>query len=114
MCAKPAAESAQDCNTNPPNPGGGFCCVQVEEAGLACGADADCGSEAVCGFPVSAGCSASGTCFPKASVVCEAFELGCACDGTSLNLICNGLPGGYVAAPLAHTGACALDSGVGE
>lgn len=32
-CAKQAASSAHDCNTNPPNPGGGFCCFEVQEGG---------------------------------------------------------------------------------
>src|SRR5271155_3547421 len=44
MCAKQAASSAQDCNTSPPNPGGGFCCLEFQEAGAALGtpaADAD-------------------------------------------------------------------------
>jgi hypothetical protein len=89
-------------------------CISCSPTGSACASDADCGSEAVCGFLASAGCSSTGTCFPKAGVVCEAFELGCACDGSSLNLTCNGLPNGYATAPVAHPGACAIDSGIGE
>jgi hypothetical protein len=34
LCAKEAASGAQDCNTNAPNPGGAFCCLEVEEAGM--------------------------------------------------------------------------------
>jgi hypothetical protein len=34
-CETEAADSAQDCNTNPPNPSGGFCCL-VEGNGSAC------------------------------------------------------------------------------
>jgi hypothetical protein len=29
QCATEAPQSAQDCNTNPPNPGGAFCCLDV-------------------------------------------------------------------------------------
>ena len=32
-CAKQAAASAQDCNTNPPNPGGAFCCLERPDSG---------------------------------------------------------------------------------
>jgi hypothetical protein len=34
ICAKEAASSAQDCNTNPPNPGGAFCCLEIEDGGM--------------------------------------------------------------------------------
>jgi hypothetical protein len=43
--------------------------------------------------------------------ICNAIELGCACDGTSINIICNGLPGGYTPKAFAHAGVCGLDSG---
>jgi hypothetical protein len=33
-CVKEAASSAQDCNTNPPNPGGGVCCLEFQEGGI--------------------------------------------------------------------------------
>jgi hypothetical protein len=45
MCKKVAASSAQDCNTDPPNPGGGFCCLEIQEGGSggAVGAGSDGG-----------------------------------------------------------------------
>jgi hypothetical protein len=79
-----------------------------------CATDLDCGAGDLCGFPASAGCSASGTCFPRPGAMCDAIELGCACDGTSINLVCNGLPGGYTTKLFAHTGGCGLDSGGGD
>ncbi|MGA3123944.1 MAG: hypothetical protein ABSF69_24560 [Polyangiaceae bacterium] len=57
------------------------------------------------GLLESSGCSAVGSCFAAAMIVCDAYGLGCACDGTQENVICNGLPGGYVHKPLRHTGA---------
>jgi hypothetical protein len=38
--------------------------------------------------------------------VCEAYSAGCACDGTVINIVCTGLPAGFVAKPLAHSGEC--------
>jgi hypothetical protein len=67
-----------------------------------------------CGFPQSSGCTATGTCFPALGVVCNAIVLACACDGTDINVACNGLPGGYAPKPFAHLGACGLDSGAGS
>jgi hypothetical protein len=32
-CAKQAPSSAQDCQTTPPNPGGAFCCLELQDAG---------------------------------------------------------------------------------
>jgi hypothetical protein len=37
---------------------------------------------------------------------CKAYMPGCACDGSEVNLICNGLPNGYAAKPVLHGGAC--------
>ncbi len=71
-----------------------------------CASDADCGPSGVCGFPIAAGCSATGTCFPSPGATCQAYEAGCACDGSEVNLICNGFPQGYAAKPVAHAGAC--------
>jgi hypothetical protein len=46
--------------------------------------------------------------------VCLAYSAGCACDGTEINVTCNGLPSGYDTKPLAHSGACAqVDAGGG-
>jgi len=72
-----------------------------------CTKDADCGADQVCGFPASDGCSAAGTCFAKPGAVCEAYSPGCACDGSTITVICTGLPEGYVEKPLAHAGDCA-------
>jgi hypothetical protein len=75
-----------------------------------CTTNADCGG-GLCGFLQSAGCSAVGACFAMPGAICNAIVLGCACDGTSVNVACNGLPGGYTPKPFAHAGACGLDSG---
>ncbi len=72
----------------------------------ACETDADCGAGRICGFPESAGCSATGACFPAPEVRCMAYLAGCACDGTMVNIACNGLPSGYAPKPLAHRGPC--------
>jgi len=79
-----------------------------------CTTDADCGSGRLCGFLESAGCSATGTCFPAPGVVCNAIVLACACDGTNINVACNGLPSGYAPKPFAHSGVCGFDSGGGD
>jgi hypothetical protein len=71
-----------------------------------CTKDADCGSKSVCGFKTGDACNAVGTCFPAPDAVCQAYGPGCACDGTEVNLICNGLPTGYATKPVAHAGAC--------
>lgn len=83
--------------------------VPVPDAGATCTSDADCGGN-VCGFPSSAACSAKGTCFPAALVTCLAYAPGCACDGSEINITCNGLPDGYETKPLEHTGSC-VDGG---
>lgn len=69
----------------------------------------------VCGFAAADGCSAQGKCFPAPGAVCQAYSPGCACDGTEINVICNGLPSGYDTKPLANTGACTahVDAGGG-
>lgn len=70
-----------------------------------CTTDADCG-KGICGFPASAGCAAKGECFPEPTSLCDGYSPGCACDGTEVSLICEGLPNGYTKKPLAHAGAC--------
>ena len=35
-----------------------------------------------------------------------AYAAGCACDGSEVNIACNGLPSGYAPKPLAYKGAC--------
>ncbi len=76
-----------------------------------CTTDADCGSGDLCGFPELSGCSAVGTCFPKSGAICDVIELACACDGTSINIACNGLPSAFAPKPFAHSGVCGLDAG---
>jgi hypothetical protein len=80
----------------------------------ACTTKTDCRTGELCGFLESTRCTATGTCFPAPGVTCNAIVLACACDGTDFNIACNGLPSGYVPKPLAHTGACALDSDGGS
>jgi hypothetical protein len=64
-----------------------------------------------CGFLETAGCSATGSCFSTLGVTCQAIVLACACDGTDINVACNGLPSGYAPKPYAHSEACRLDAG---
>jgi hypothetical protein len=79
-----------------------------------CQTDTDCGSGKRCGFPESAGCGAVGSCFPTATAMCQAMQPGCACDGTFINLICEGFPSGYASKPLLHAGPCeSVDAGSG-
>jgi hypothetical protein len=78
-----------------------------------CATDADCGQGKHCGFPVASACSATGTCFVDVpGGVCEAYSPGCACDGTDLNLVCNGFPDGYAPKPVAFSGPCGSDGGI--
>ncbi|HEX4512625.1 MAG TPA: hypothetical protein VH054_03790 [Polyangiaceae bacterium] len=70
-----------------------------------CTKSTDCTSGDVCGFPTADACSAKGQCF-QGGAICNTFAPGCACDGTTINIACTGLPGGYATAPLAHTGSC--------
>jgi hypothetical protein len=70
-----------------------------------CTKSTDCGSGDVCGFPTADACSAKGQCF-AGGPICNTFAPGCACDGTTINVACTGLPSGYATAPLAHTGQC--------
>ena len=82
-------------------------CSDAGGGGGACKTDGDCGAGQIYGFPESDGCSAAGACFPAPEVVCNAYSPGCACDGSEVNIACNGLPSGYAPRPLAHQGACA-------
>jgi hypothetical protein len=74
--------------------------------GAPCTTSAECGPREVCGFLVADACTAKGTCFVAEQVVCNAIELGCGCDGSETNVICNGLPGGYAPAPVRYMGGC--------
>jgi hypothetical protein len=82
---------------------------ETTRVGGSCVSDSDCEPDGTCGFRSASGCMARGRCFPKLGAVCAAASPGCACDGTFVNLICNGLPGGYVRKPLRHVGKCSPD-----
>jgi len=84
-------------------------CGGGPDAGDQCTSQTDCGP-GVCAFLESAGCSAHvGICVAGGDT-CQAYEAGCACDGTTFNLICSGLPSGFVTKPFRHTGQC-IDGG---
>jgi hypothetical protein len=72
-----------------------------------CTTDTDCGSAGICGFLESQSCAATGTCFPMPQATCAAISYACACDGTTYNVACTGLPSGYVPKPFLHRDACA-------
>lgn len=75
-----------------------------------CSSDGDCAG-GICGFPTAGACGAVGSCFPAPGATCLAYGPGCACDGTTVNLVCNGLPTGYAPKPLLHSGDCVSDAG---
>ncbi len=78
----------------------------------ACATSADCTSPEVCSFPINGGCAAMGQCLPPMPCTTLPDTLfGCACDGTSIALNCNGYAQGFVAKPLASHTACAPDGG---
>jgi hypothetical protein len=131
VCAPPPDAGACQCGAPPPIaacPGAGSrsltcerassgscswvvgSCPNTRDAGGSCTSDAQCPGTDVCGFLETASCGIEGTCFAAPQVVCAAFSPGCACDGTVVNVICNGLPSGYARKPLKHTGAC-VDGG---
>ncbi|HEY4014922.1 MAG TPA: hypothetical protein VGM06_16380 [Polyangiaceae bacterium] len=85
-------------------------CPTAEDAGASCTSDSDCPSGHVCGFLETGGCGIEGTCFPAPEAICNVFLPGCACDGSVVNLTCNGLPTGHALKPLRHTGSC-VDGG---
>jgi hypothetical protein len=79
--------------------------------GGGCATDADCGTGKMCGFKTADSCSATGTCFVApgpGTAMCLAYSPGCACDGTEINLACNGYPSGYASKPVRYTGTCEL------
>ncbi len=100
------ANGCDTCQCAPIAPDGG-------DAGGTCRRDADCTGGGLCGFPEVDACSAIGSCFAATQVRCNAYSPGCACDGSEVNAICNGLPNGYAPAPLLHAGVC-LDSGASD
>ena len=99
------SKGCETCQCAPAADGGG--------TGAACKSDADCAGGRICGFPEVDACTATGTCFETLPEGCNAYSLGCACDGSEVNVVCNGLPAGYAPAPLLHTGAC-VDSGAND
>lgn len=131
LCNPPPDSGACTCGAPPPIPacsGGGSpgltcepttsgacswvvgSCPTTQDAGGVCTSDADCAGSDVCGFPETGGCGVEGVCFPAPQVTCNAFSPGCACDGSEVNVICNGLPSGYAGKPLKHSGPC-VDGG---
>jgi hypothetical protein len=82
------------------------------DGGATCTSAADCGPDAVCGFPAGATCNAVGACFSTKGIeVCNAYSPGCACDGTTINVICEPVPSGYTTKPILHPGKCAAGEG---
>jgi hypothetical protein len=79
--------------------------------GIACTKGTDCGTGQSCAFPMSDGCAAKGQCVANTGPLCNSFSPGCACDGTTINIACTGLPDGYATAPFAYKGQCAMDAG---
>jgi hypothetical protein len=77
-----------------------------DDAGPSCKDNGDCDGSDVCAYAKADACAAKGTCVKSSPSTCNAIEPGCACDGSTINTICNGLPDGYVTKPLRHTGSC--------
>ena len=71
-----------------------------------CPTDAPSGNVYSCGFPTSPLCSVHGECFLVSTSRCELVSFACGCDGGDFNNACSGLPSGYEAAPMLHTGRC--------
>ena len=82
-------------------------CPNPTDGDTGCQSDADCPGGDVCGFLETSACGATGSCFTAPTIICNAYSPGCACDGSEVDVICNGLPTGYARKPLKHTGACA-------
>ena len=117
-----ACSGALDANLNTPAEGdGGLGSDGASRGdgaagGGACVADSDCGAGKMCGFRVTDACGAIGACFdaPAPNTAnCHAYNPGCACNGSVVNLACNGYPAGYASRPVRHQGTCAtaVDAG---
>jgi len=81
-----------------------------------CTSNSECGLNEACAYLEKDACTAKGACVAQAALTCQAYSAGCACDGTEINIACNGLPTGYETKPLAHTGGCTTpvtDAGTG-
>jgi hypothetical protein len=83
-CARQASSSAQDCETNPPNPGGAFCCLALSDAGSA---TADAGREAVDSGADAA--EAGGACMISASSYDQSCMQDTDCVGVRSTNYCN-------------------------
>lgn len=81
--------------------------------GTACTLVSTCPNGQVCAFAIADGCAAKGQCLPS-NLFCRGYAPGCACDGTVISVVCNGLPGGYATKPLAYTGACVQGDAASE
>ncbi len=69
----------------------------------------DCSHGLSCLFDIKCGCSVQGVCmqgFDPNKPICNAISNSCSCSGQTVNVICNGLPGGYYSEPIAHSGGC--------
>jgi hypothetical protein len=109
-CANGVVKDSHGCDTCQ-------CAPAPEGGSTACNSDVNCPSGQACGFPVSSGCAATGACVAHSPVTCLAFSQGCACDGSQISTICNGLPSGDASKPFSHSGPCtdggSSDSGGG-
>jgi hypothetical protein len=109
-CYGPCGQGPATCMPGPACPQPGIACRVdgggTADTGAGCTTNADCAGGGICGFRQADGCSASGSCFPAPGAVCQAYSAGCACDGSTVNVICNGLPTGYAPKPLQHSGMC--------
>jgi hypothetical protein len=70
-----------------------------------CRSAAECAKSQMCAFPAADGCFAQGTCMAIDPVKCNAVVLGCACDGSKVNIVCTGLPNGYLMKPVRDPAA---------
>jgi hypothetical protein len=82
-----------------------------------CAHDSDCGQNQLCAFKATDGCQAEGHCFERLppGPQCNAYQPGCACDGTQVGLVCGPYPSGYADRPVLHVGVCeGIDAGQGD
>jgi hypothetical protein len=81
--------------------------------GASCIHSSDCSIGTACAYPMADGCAAKGHCVDDTGPLCNSFSPGCACDGTTINIVCNGLPDGFATKPLASKGQCttSIDGG---
>ncbi len=75
-----------------------------DDAGAPCTSPAQCNDGQVCAFPAADRCFGLGTCMAL-HPVCNAIVLGCACDGSKINIACTDLPAGYFSKPVRDPSA---------